>query len=124
MTAPSAHDNHPADPWSDLLTSGFAEWSKLLGTSRDAAAPPDGQPLAAPAVEPEKGDRRFADRAWESNAIFAMLKQTYLLTTASLLKSAAEVQGLDRRQQRRLAFYVRQFADTLSPANFPLTNPA
>jgi polyhydroxyalkanoate synthase len=194
MTVPrTSHGNLTADPWSDLLTSGFAEWSKLLGTSRDAAAPPDGDPLyrwlnemwkanplsallplepgemaqalqqlwagwlrdpqramatyteltsrslevvanawlqligqppAAPAVEPEKGDRRFADRAWESNAIFAMLKQTYLLTSATLLKSAAEVQGLDRRQQRRLAFYVRQFADTLSPANFPLTNPA
>ena len=51
-----------ADPWSDLLTSGFAEWSKLLGTSRDAAAPPDGDPLY-----------RWLNTMWKANPLSALL---------------------------------------------------
>src|SRR5262249_10252511 len=41
----------------------------------------------------------------------------------SLLKYAAEIEGLDRAQQRRLQFYLRQFIDAISPTNSLFTNP-
>jgi polyhydroxyalkanoate synthase subunit PhaC len=60
--------------------------------------------------------------AW-SKLIFDALKQTYLLTATTLLKTASEVEGLDEQQQRKLVFYLRQFLDAISPTNVLFTNP-
>src|SRR6266849_813097 len=71
-----------------------------------------------PVIAPEKGDKRFSDTAWQQNPVFDALKQSYLLAATTLLKSAAEVQGLDEHQQRKMVFYLRQFLDAISPTNF------
>ncbi|HEV2582016.1 MAG TPA: hypothetical protein VGT44_14265, partial [Ktedonobacteraceae bacterium] len=55
-----------------------------------------------PTVSPEKGDKRFSTPDWQQNPAFDALKQSYLLASTTLLKSAAEVQGLDEHQQRKL----------------------
>ena len=60
---------------------------------------------------------------WQRNAAFDAIKQSYLLGATSLLKSAADVEGLDRSQQRKLQFYLRQFVDAISPTNSLFTNP-
>src|SRR5439155_109384 len=49
-----------------------------------------------PTISPEPGDRRFNAPDWQRNAAFDALKQSYLLGATALLKSAAEVEGLDR----------------------------
>ena len=54
---------------------------------------------AEPAITAEKGDKRFSAPDWEQNPIFDALKQIYLLTATTLLKSASEVEGLDEQQQ-------------------------
>ena len=82
-------------------------------------APAQEQPVAAP----EPGDKRFAAPDWQRNAAFDALKQSYLLAATSLLKSAADVEGLDRAEQRKLQFYLRQFVDAISPTNSLFTNP-
>jgi len=46
-------------------------------------------------VEPEKGDKRFSAPDWQQNPIFDALKQSYLLTATTLLKTASEIEGLD-----------------------------
>src|SRR5258708_39139009 len=74
-------------------------------------------------IAPEKGDKRFSDTAWQQNPVFDALKQSYLLAATTLLKSAAEVQGLDEHQQRKMVFYLRQFLDAISPTNVAFTNP-
>jgi polyhydroxyalkanoate synthase subunit PhaC len=76
----------------------------------------------APVVEPEKGDRRFADPEWSSNQYFDFLKQAYLLSTrwANQMVSDAE---LDPHTRQKAEFYVRQIANAVSPSNFVLTNP-
>jgi len=78
---------------------------------------------ARPVIEPEKGDKRFSDPGWQQNPLFDALKQSYLLAATTLLKSAAETQGLDEHQQRKLVFYLRQFLDAISPSNVVFTNP-
>jgi len=76
-----------------------------------------------PVIAPEKGDKRFSDTDWQQNPVFDALKQSYLLAATTLLKSAAEVQGLDEHQQRKMVFYLRQFLDAISPTNVAFTNP-
>jgi polyhydroxyalkanoate synthase subunit PhaC len=74
-------------------------------------------------IAPEKGDKRFSAADWQQNPVFDALKQSYLLTASTLLKSASEVQGLDEHQQRKLVFYLRQFLDAIGPTNVAFTNP-
>src|SRR6266705_1304275 len=76
-----------------------------------------------PVITPEKGDKRFSAPDWQQNPIFDALKQSYLLAATTLLKTAAEIEGLDERQQRKLMFYLRQFLDAISPTNVLFTNP-
>jgi polyhydroxyalkanoate synthase subunit PhaC len=78
---------------------------------------------AAPVITAKKGDKRFSAPDWEQNPIFDALKQTYLLTATTLLKTASEVEGLDEQQQRKLVFYLHQFLDAISPTNVLFTNP-
>src|SRR5919204_2137842 len=74
-------------------------------------------------IQPEPSDRRFSAADWQRNAAFDAIKQSYLLSATTLLKLAAEVEGLDRAQQRKLQFYLRQFLDAISPTNYLFTNP-
>jgi len=81
------------------------------------------QPSAEPVAKPEAGDRRFSAKDWQRNAVFDAIKQAYLVSATTLLKSAAEIEGLEPAQQHRLQFYLRQFIDAISPTNFLFTNP-
>jgi len=76
-----------------------------------------------PVIEPEKGDKRFSAPDWQQNAIFDVLKQSYLLAATTMLKNASEVEGLDEKQHHKLVFYMRQFLDAISPTNYTFTNP-
>ena len=78
---------------------------------------------ADPLVTPEDADRRFRDSAWDENALFNFIKQSYLLTARWTLSTVAAVEGLDDKTARKVNFYTRQFVDALSPSNFVLTNP-
>lgn len=76
-----------------------------------------------PVAEPEPGDKRFSAPDWQQNAVFDAIKQSYLLTATTMLKTASEIQGLDEKQRRKLVFYLRQFLDAISPSNYMFTNP-
>jgi polyhydroxyalkanoate synthase len=80
-----------------------------------------GEP-AAPVVEPDPRDKRFADPEWSSNQYYDFLKQAYLLTTQwadRLVQNAA----VDEHTRRKAEFYVRQIGNAIAPSNFVLTNP-
>ena len=76
-----------------------------------------------PVVTPAPGDRRFRDKDWEQNQVFDFIKQSYLLTSNWMQRTAGGADGLDPHMQRRVAFYAKQFADAIAPTNFALTNP-
>jgi polyhydroxyalkanoate synthase subunit PhaC len=111
---------NPARGWAayaDFLTRSTQVWTaatlKLWGATAETPA----------VAVPEPGDKRFSAPDWQRNAAFDALKQAYLLSATTLLKSAAQIEGLDTRQQRKLVFYLRQFIDAISPTNFLFTNP-
>ena len=68
-------------------------------------------------------DKRFKHPQWSENAIFGMVKDSYLVTAKSILSAIREVKGMDRVTARKVEFYTRQFVDALSPSNFVATNP-
>jgi len=94
----------------------------LTRTSLAAASRAAGRSAAGP-VSPDARDRRFSDPAWEDNAAFFALRQSYLVLRrlAEDLLAAAE---LDAGTRAKAAFAVELLADALAPTNLLLTNPA
>ena len=94
-------------------------WADLVHmTSRLLKA--DGAPAA---VAPVKGDRRFRDDAWESNPLFDLIKQSYLIAGRGVIRLIEQAQELDDDTRTRLSFAAQQVIDALAPTNFALTNP-
>ena len=65
------------------------------------------------------GLTRSAWRQWPFN----VLSQGFLLTQQWWHKAATNVSGVSKHHEDIVAFLARQVLDTISPKNFPLTNP-
>ncbi|MEK0083373.1 PHA/PHB synthase family protein [Benzoatithermus flavus] len=76
-----------------------------------------------PVIVPDRADRRFKDAAWNENALFDFIKQSYLLTSKYLMQVAAKKDGLNDKTQQKIEFYTRQFVEMMAPSNFVVTNP-
>ncbi|HEX5974041.1 MAG TPA: hypothetical protein VFY57_02670, partial [Rubrobacteraceae bacterium] len=74
--------------------------------------------------EQGRPDKRFSEPEWENNPFYQTLKESYLLASEYLINEAAETDGYDDEEERRLRFHLRQFVDAMAPVNFLLTNPA
>jgi polyhydroxyalkanoate synthase subunit PhaC len=74
-------------------------------------------------VGPQRGDRRFADPAWNGNPAFRRVVQAYLATGEAIDRLLCDAE-LDWTAERRLRFAVENVVDALAPSNFPLTNPS
>jgi len=73
-------------------------------------------------IEPDPADKRFRGPEWKKAPYFDYLVQSYLLC-AHWMKEIAENVTLEDHAKRKLAFFSRQLADAMSPANFPWSNP-
>ena len=76
-----------------------------------------------PVIVPDRGDRRFKDAAWNENALFDFIKQSYLLSAKYLLQVASQKEGLNDKTQQKLEFYTRQFVEMMAPSNFVAHQP-
>ena len=97
--------------WQDYLSLWENTASKLVGDEKP------------PVITPDSKDRRFRDEAWQQNAVFDFLKQSYLLSARWLQNTVGSVEGMDNHTSRKIDFYTRQFVDAMSPSNFLMTNP-
>lgn len=113
------HPSRGLATYSDFVSRSTQLWANATLQMFGVGPAADTQPVATP----EPGDKRFSGADWQRNAAFDLIKQSYLLGSTSLLKSAAEVEGLDSAQQRKVTFYLRQFLDAISPTNSLFTNP-
>lgn len=68
-------------------------------------------------------DKRFQDATWQQNALFDLIKQSYLMTARWMQALVKDTPDLDPKTQQKVAFYTRQWLDAVSPTNFWLTNP-
>ena len=97
--------------WQDYMMLWQSTTRRLLGEP------------AGPVVEPESGDRRFKDTAWDENQLFDFIKQSYLLSARWMQSTVGEVEGMDTKTAKKVDFYTRQFVDAMAPSNFVMTNP-
>ncbi|WP_104400538.1 class I poly(R)-hydroxyalkanoic acid synthase [Vibrio penaeicida] len=74
-------------------------------------------------IESEKGDKRFQDKAWQEEAYYNFIKQSYLLFSRTYMDTINAVEGLDEKTKERLNFFSRQTINAMSPSNFIATNP-
>jgi polyhydroxyalkanoate synthase len=74
-------------------------------------------------LRPAKGDRRFADPAWEGNPLLHRVLQTYLAVGEGVDGLIGDA-GLDWRSERQARFAAGNVLDALAPTNFPWSNPA
>ncbi|MEZ7236563.1 alpha/beta fold hydrolase [Rhodococcus sp. GXMU-t2271] len=148
MTTPTITEtvhrsDEPAAPL-DLLLAGSARglagrmlpdrgWARLAGKlatrpgtlahrggtlARELAAVATGRADRAPA----KGDKRFADPAWQHNPWLRRSMQAYLATADTAYALLAEA-DLDWRDTERLRFVLDNLVEGLAPSNNPLLNP-
>ncbi|MEE8187579.1 MAG: class I poly(R)-hydroxyalkanoic acid synthase [Kiloniellales bacterium] len=97
--------------WQDYMNLWQATTQRMMGVP------------AEPVIEPEAGDRRFKDKAWEENQLFDFIKQSYLLTARWMQSTVRDVEGMDEKTAKKVDFHTRQFADAMAPSNFVMTNP-
>jgi polyhydroxyalkanoate synthase subunit PhaC len=97
----------------------WARFLRVWQNVAERAADPTTPPLAAP----EPGDRRFRDPAWDTNPVFDLLKQQYLISTRWIEEELETLAGIEPRTAQQVAFYTRQFMQAMAPSNFLLTNP-
>jgi polyhydroxyalkanoate synthase len=98
--------------WRDQTTLWQRMLQRVQGEDTDAL------------IEPERGDRRFKDPAWEQEPFFDYIKQSYLLSADWMRGLIDEAENQDPETKERVAFFTRQFISAMSPSNFALTNPA
>ncbi len=97
--------------WVDFLRLSQRMWLRSLGVPLEHR------------IQPDAGDRRFQDEAWDAHLPFAFMKKTYLLISRWLLDTVRSVDGMDDDTARKIEFYIQQVVDALAPSNFAITNP-
>jgi polyhydroxyalkanoate synthase len=80
------------------------------------------QPESGRAIEPDLGDKRFTDAGWRRPP-FSFIEQYFLLRRHWWNTATTHVSGLSARNENMVNFYTRLAIDSISPSNFPLTNP-
>ena len=100
-----------------LWTESFALWETVLAQYSSG----EGNSGSDPQLP--RRDRRFSDKAWREQPVFALIHQTYLLVAERLSKSVDTAEGLSDEDRKNLRFATQNVLDAMSPANFPLMNP-
>ena len=73
-------------------------------------------------IKPDKRDPRFRDEAWNSNAGYQLLMQSYLVLNESLQEWVDDL-DLGEVQRLRAEFLLRIIGDSIAPTNTLLGNP-
>jgi polyhydroxyalkanoate synthase len=108
----AAHTSNAPFQSVELGRTALAQWARL-----GSAAIAGNQ-----AISPDMEDHRFDDDGWRQ-APFDLLTQAILLGEEWWDRVARTPRGVDRHNQRIVAFTFRQWLDLWSPSNVPWLNP-
>jgi polyhydroxyalkanoate synthase len=108
----AAHAANAPFQTADLGRTAITQWARLMRSAMGQEAP----------IAPRPDDHRFANPAWQQHP-FNLLTQAVLLGEEwwdSVIRSPG---GVNPRNERMVAFTVRQWLDLISPSNVPWLNP-
>ncbi|WP_309621444.1 class I poly(R)-hydroxyalkanoic acid synthase [Novosphingobium sp.] len=103
-----------------MWDESLALWQGVLG--QYGIGPKAGEAGGDGPALPRK-DRRFADPKWQTQPLFALVHQTYLMLAEQVMAMAEAAAPDDPARAEQLKFAARTLTEMLSPALFPLTNP-
>ncbi len=118
LQAQKAWLEHPVELASQLNKLGAELWSLQMYSCNSLLGMECGDVFAA--VE---HDERFQEPVWTENRLLDVVKQLYLLYTRWLEDAIFETPGMEEKDRRRAAFWVRQGLNALAPNNYFWTNP-
>lgn len=98
--------------WIDAVQEGQRKQLEIVARLKDEQ----------PVVQPPKGDRRFGAEKWQTNPLFSMLMQSYLINS-DIMRALVDQVDMDETDKKILHFAVNQYVNAVSPTNFPATNP-
>jgi polyhydroxyalkanoate synthase subunit PhaC len=96
---------------------------RLAGRVRELGGEVGRAALGRSQLAPAKGDKRFADPAWQGNWLLRRVLQAYLAAAGTVEQLITDA-DLDWRTERQARFAATNILDALSPTNFPWSNPA
>ena len=67
-------------------------------------------------------DKRFSSEAWQALPQFRYLAESYLAASRLLMESIEDA-DVEPDVKQKMRFFVKQYLDAMSPANFLMTNP-
>lgn len=97
----------------------YGDYAKLMATMSQRMAGEN----VRPAIEPQKGDKRFAHPAWSENHMLDFIKQSYLIFARWLETTIQQLEFDDEHEKKKAEFFTRQFIDAFAPSNFAVLNP-
>lgn len=100
----------------DYIKGTFQLWQDSLTVF-------SGQKQTLEEIVDSSSDNRFKDDMWYKNLFFGYARQSYLLWDRWIKDIALNIEDLDPKTAHKIQFYTRQFTDSLSPSNFPWSNP-
>ena len=110
--------DHPAD-----ATQAWLRYAARLAQIPPVALSSWLGSTAAPPVQLNPKDRRFADRAWSENPAFYSLRMSHQ-AFADFMDQLVTAAGLEHLQEAKARLLTGLMVDALAPTNFLLTNPA
>jgi polyhydroxyalkanoate synthase subunit PhaC len=102
----------------ELAHQAFADAIGLAGLALRSATGSAPEPF----IRPQTQDHRFDDARWQ-NWPFNLMAQGFLAQEKWWSAALTDVPGETGAHERVADFVARQVLDTVSPANFPATNP-
>ncbi len=112
--------NFASSPGKQIELTQYA-WRKAVRFGFYTAHALAGQ-QPADLVTPERGDKRFEGRGWDSPP-FSIYKQGFLLTQQWWKRATTGVRGVSAHHEKVTSFVTRQMLDFWAPTNFLPSNP-
>ena len=68
-------------------------------------------------------NKMFKSNIWDEHPYFNFWKQLYLSNVEVVEKSIEDIDEFNDNEKQKLLFFMRRFLESMSPLNFPATNP-
>jgi len=120
VNSPAAEQQEPGA--AGALIGALARTPGIVNRSASLAGEVAAAVLGRSTIAPPKGDRRFADPAWESHPFYRRLGQAYL-AVENAIDDAVEDADIDWSTRERARFAAGILGTGLAPTNTLLGNP-